>query len=123
MCTYLSRQPTKRLGGTIFFSKYGRFLNNLRATYIVSKESLGAGGGGDVIEMMDILESSDDVIFTALSNVPRSFFDKANKETETEGSVSLSVTKGSNGSLINTDTSEYPEMKPVSDMMKKRMTH
>ena len=59
------------------FSKYWRFLNGLRAAYIVSKESLGAvGGKDDVIEMMDSLESSDDIIFTAISNVPRSFFCK-----------------------------------------------
>ena len=71
---------------------------------------------------MDSLESSNDVIFTALSNVPQSFFDKVNKETETEGSagsVSLSVTKTSDGSLINTDISEDPEMKPIADMMEK----
>ena len=52
----------------------------MRAAYIVSKESLGAGGGkDDVIEMMDSLESSDDIIFTAISNVPRSFFVRQTK--------------------------------------------
>ena len=50
---------------------------------------------------------------------PDHCFDKANKDTETEGSVSFSVTKGSNGSLINTDISEDPEMKPIADMMEK----
>ena len=80
------------------------------------------GGKDDVIEMMDSLESSGDVIFTALSNVPRSCFVKAKKDTETEGSVgsvSLSVTKTSDGYLINTDISEDPEMKPIADMMGK----
>ena len=71
--------------------------------------------------MIDSLESSGDVIVTALSNVPRKYFDKANKKTETEDSMSLSVTKVSNGSLINTDISEEPDMKPIADMMKKSL--
>ena len=31
--------------------------------------------------------------------------------------MSLTVTKTSDGSLINTDSSEDPEMKPIADMM------
>ena len=110
----------KTSGRNYVFSKYGRFLNGLKAAYIVSKESLGGREGkDDVIEMMDSLESSDDVIFTALSNVPLSYFEKEQKETDAEGSVSLSVTKTSDGSLINTDISEDPHMKPIADMMEK----
>ena len=49
-------------------------------------------------------------------------FVKAKKETENEGSagsVSLSVTKISDGSLINTDISEDPGINPIADMMEK----
>ena len=64
----------KTSGRNYVFSKYGRFLNGLRAAYIVRKQSLGAGvGKDDVIEMMDSLESSDDLICIALSNFPQSF--------------------------------------------------
>ena len=98
-----------------FFKTFGKFVNKARLDCL---DRIAVGDSSltdDVTRMLDDFEKSGSVKFTTVSDVPLSEL-KSNRPLSDEGSVTLSTTKVSNGTIVNTPVSDIPKLSHLADV-------
>ena len=97
------------------FKTFGKFVNKARLDYL---ERISVGGSSltdDVTRMLGDFEKSGLVKFTTVSDVPLSEL-TSNRPLSDEGSVTLSTTKVSDGTIVNTPVANIPKLSHLADI-------
>ena len=118
----------KPAGRNYLFSKLGKFISNAKISYLAQKQYSPDTKKSDIEMMFDDFESSEEIAFTVLSDVPYSELDTEqlkninyNNVTErvnNNQSITLCTTKSTDGKVINTPVSEIPLVKDIEPIAK-----
>lgn len=125
----------KAAGRNFARSKFLRFINTLKIAYLDRK----AGGGSltandDIANMIEGFKSSNEIMFSTLSDARPTDFDddcsemdgdtssvgtaRKDGNTGSDGTITVSTLKNDNGDVVNTPVSTIPELAPIEAIAK-----
>ncbi len=100
------------------FKRFGKFISSMKVAYLNCKnDQEEIEGGDDIDSMLANFEKSNEIRITTLSDVPiHEFFDESNFSEKNNSfnkdeSITVSTTKHSDRSIINSPVSKISSIK------------
>jgi len=101
------------------FRTMGSYFNNIKLAYLDRKEKSHDKTSDDIHNMLQNFETSDDIKFRTLSDVPVSELKNLDIERGPAETLTISTNKDDEGRLINKAIDNDPTLAPISDSAKK----
>ena len=97
----------------------GSYFNNIKLAYLDRKEKSHDKTSDDIHNMLQNFETSDEMKFTTLSEVPVSELKNLDIKKGPAETLTPSTTKDDEGRLTNKAIANDPTLAPISDSAKK----
>ncbi|KAL7528985.1 hypothetical protein ACHAXR_004319 [Thalassiosira sp. AJA248-18] len=118
-----------RTARNFIYKKFGQFIASAKIAYLASKNDDGSmKKSDDIHNMLDMFESSNEVRFTSLSDVPLTqYYEIAREEedlatdeqsTQVSDTITMSLTKDENNNIIQEDLKESSTLGEIADLAK-----
>ncbi len=104
----------KPIGRNFMHGKFGKFINSLKIDYLYKKFNKSDHAADDIANMLSDFETSKEISFTSLSNVPvEEYFESANcvnessnSDTTEQKTMTMQTTRKENGKVTNCQLNE-----------------
>ena len=103
-------------GRNYVFSKFKRFISKAKVAYLASSDDKCKQTSDDIARMLANFESSSEIKFTTISDVPLCELDDHPCAPDAGASVLLSTSTSDKGDVINTPVSQIPGMKGLVEL-------
>jgi hypothetical protein len=112
----MDAQSSKAAGRNFVKTAYNKFINSSKALYLNKRNKKGPAKSADMNDidrMVANLEKRGDVKFTTLSDTPESMLEGGG-----QGTVTMSTVKEEDGTVVNTDIKDLPEISNLEENVK-----
>ncbi len=115
----------KAAGRNYMFRRFGKFISSMKVAYLHCKNNELGNPDDDIHSMLINFENSNEIRFTTLSDVPKQEFFNDDNFSKTKNplsqnhSITLSTTKRSDGTIINSPVSMLTSIKDIESLAKK----
>ena len=107
----------KAAGRNFIKTKFGKFVSSIKLAYLKKRDDIDKGNNtapDDISRMLDDFEKSDEVAFTAISDVPvTDFNDSDDVDNLGRETITVSTKKNALGEVTNEDHRTVPSLKEI----------